>query len=154
MKTKLFTLLMVILAMTSLQQIAGANPRKPVIKAVKSTRAAMTPDLKKNLEFDFAKASVRMTYDQKLSRLAEVIKQNNYAIALRGHADAIGKFKPNWVLSQKRADAVKAYLIRSGVDSSKVVATAFGATRPIASNKTPEGRQRNRRVEIIVDPIN
>jgi len=108
-------------------------------------------DLKKNLEFDFARASVRMSYNEKLDQLADHIKQDNYAVALRGFADSIGTYKGNWNLSQKRADAVKAYLISKGVADNKIVATAFGSTKPIATNKTAGGRQKNRRVEIILN---
>jgi len=53
-------------------------------------------------------------------------------------------------ISEKRAEAVRNYLTQQGVPESSTTATGFGKTRPIASNDTPEGRQQNRRVELIV----
>jgi OOP family OmpA-OmpF porin len=54
------------------------------------------------------------------------------------------------ILSQKRADAVKRYLIGKGVDGSKLETAGFGESKPIADNKTPAGRQKNRRVEMAI----
>lgn len=111
-------------------------------------------ELVKNLDYDFSKSSIRSSYYDRLDQLAETIKDKKYAIALRGHADAIGTYKGNWVLSQKRADAVKEYLVKKGVPGDLIVSTAFGSTQPIASNKTAEGRQQNRRVEIKLQETN
>ena len=122
--------------------------KSPVHNLNRSATFYSLSELKKNIEYDFAKASIRIVYDDRLDQLAKLMKDKNLAVALRGHADAIGTFKGNWVLSQKRADAVKEYLISKGVSTDKIVSTAFGSTVPVASNKTPDGRQKNRRVEI------
>ncbi len=111
-------------------------------------------ELKKNLEYDFAKSTIRNNYNDRLDQLAKLIITKNCVIALRGHADSIGTYKGNWMLSQKRADAVKDYLVKSGVTENKIVVVAFGSTIPVASNKTAEGRQKNRRVEIILKDLN
>ncbi|MGF7081522.1 OmpA family protein [Mucilaginibacter sp. UYCu711] len=108
-------------------------------------------ELSKNIEYDFAKASVRNAYTTKLDQLAQILIKNKSAVALRGFADSIGTYKGNWVLSEKRANAVKNYLIKKGVDSDKIVATPFGSTQPVATNRTAAGRQKNRRVEIKVN---
>jgi outer membrane protein OmpA-like peptidoglycan-associated protein len=108
-------------------------------------------ELKKNIEYDYAKASIRILYDDRLDQLAKLVKDKDYVIALRGHADKIGTFKGNWVLSQKRADAVKLYLVSKGVPEEKIVTTAYGSTIPVAPNSTAAGRQKNRRVEIKIN---
>lgn len=101
-----------------------------------------------NVEFDFDKAAIRAAHQAELEKLAALVLANNYAVKLSGHADSIGEYVYNWKLSKSRADEIKIYLIEKGVDSSKVAATEFGNTKPLASNTTSEGRQRNRRVEI------
>jgi outer membrane protein OmpA-like peptidoglycan-associated protein len=147
MKTKLilpalFTALLLAFSLS----LKANNP--PVSKSLKATTVYSMNELKKNLEYDYAKASIRIVYDDRLDQLAKLMKDKNLAVALRGHADAKDSFKPNWVLSQKRADAVKDYLVSKGVPADKIISTAFGSTVPVASNTTVEGRQKNRRVEI------
>ena len=102
------------------------------------------------IEFDFASSSVRQRYHPDLDKLAQSIKTEKYVLALRGHADSIGNYVSNWKLSEKRANEVKKYLIEKGVSETSVVTTPFGSTIPIASNKTPSGRQKNRRVEVNI----
>jgi len=110
--------------------------------------------LQKDLQYDFAKAAIRRAYYSRLDELAQVINEKKCAVALRGFADSIGTYKGNWLLSQKRSDAVKKYLVSKGVPQELIVSTAFGSTEPIASNKTVVGRQLNRRVEIKIKDIN
>jgi len=145
-KKNLITVLGVLLFLIFSINSNGSNP--PTKKVTRAKTSYSIAELKKNLEYDYAAASIRIIYDDRLDQLAKLMKDKDYAVALRGHADAIGTFKGNWVLSQKRADAVKAYLVSKGVSNSKIVSTAFGSTIPVASNKTSEGRQQNRRVEI------
>ena len=70
-------------------------------------------------------------------------------VELGGHASEEGTPDYNLQLSKDRANAVKTYLVNSGVAASKIVTKGFGETRPVASNATEEGRQLNRRVEIV-----
>jgi outer membrane protein OmpA-like peptidoglycan-associated protein len=154
MKTKWTTAVLGTVLLFSFMFTAQGKPRRHYLRKTKTAhRAYSMAELKKNLEFDFAHASVRMYYDERLDQLANTIKRDNDAIALRGFADSIGTYKGNWVLSQKRADAVKAYLVDKGVAENKIVTTAFGSTKPVATNKTRAGRQKNRRVEILLDPV-
>lgn len=104
----------------------------------------------KVLEFDFAKGSIREGYIPNLNRIAVEAIKNNTLVSLSGHADSIGAYKANWVLSDKRAMVVKDYLVSKGVKEERIVTTPYGDTVPIASNKTAEGRQKNRRVEISI----
>jgi outer membrane protein OmpA-like peptidoglycan-associated protein len=107
----------------------------------------------KKLEYDNNKESIRRAYFANLDQLVKTIKDNNYAVSLRGHADSIGKYKYNWVLSDKRAISVKDYLVSKGIKEDRIVTTPFGSTVPVATNKTPAGRQKNRRVEIELRKI-
>ncbi len=116
-------------------------------------KTAAEADLTRNLEYDFSRASVRMTYYTNLDKLAKFLIANKAPLALRGYADSIGAYKANWVLSDKRAMNVKKYLVEKGVSDQLIVTTPFGSTKPIASNKTPQGRQRNRRVEVKISQI-
>ncbi len=110
-------------------------------------------ELTKNIEYDFGKISIRNGYYDKLDQLAKTMVDGKYAVALRGYADSIGTFKGNWVISNKRAKEVKSYLVKQGVDEKKIVTTPFGSTKPIATNKTKQGRQKNRRVEIKLNDV-
>jgi outer membrane protein OmpA-like peptidoglycan-associated protein len=70
-------------------------------------------------------------------------------IEVNGFTDALGSASGNQKLSQKRADAVKAYLISKGTSESRITARGFGEESPVADNSTPDGRQKNRRIEIV-----
>jgi OOP family OmpA-OmpF porin len=67
-----------------------------------------------------------------------------------GHTDSIGTEKYNQGLSERRARATQDYVVKKGVDPAKVTTRGFGETKPIADNKTTEGRTKNRRVEVKV----
>lgn len=71
-------------------------------------------------------------------------------ILIGGHADSVGKASFNMKLSQKRANSVRNYLVSQGVPASKVVATGYGETQPVASNATKAGRAKNRRAEVHI----
>jgi outer membrane protein OmpA-like peptidoglycan-associated protein len=71
-------------------------------------------------------------------------------IEVIGHTDDVGDDDYNMKLSQQRAEAMRDYLVGTGLDPNKIVTVGAGETRPIASNKTPEGRAENRRVEVLV----
>lgn len=138
----------------SARLISRITPPGKSVKVIKVKVAYSLALLQKNVQYDFAKISIRKAYYNRLDELAEVINEKKCAVALRGYADSIGTYKGNWVLSQKRADAVKAYLVKKGVPQQLIVSTAFGSTEPVASNRTVAGRQQNRRVEIKIKDIN
>jgi OOP family OmpA-OmpF porin len=75
----------------------------------------------------------------------------DWTLKLSGHTDNQGDATKNLMLSEKRAKAVKKFLVSKGVKADKVIAEWFGQTVPIADNTTPEGRQKNRRVEMKVE---
>lgn len=86
---------------------------------------------------------------EKLDRVAEIIfRSQQVEITLNGYTDSYGSPYYNKIVSETRANAVKTYLIGKGVDPSKIATVGYGAQKFLASNKTREGRQFNRRVEI------
>ena len=70
------------------------------------------------------------------------------SITVEGHTDSIGSAEANQDISEKRANAVKEYLVSKGIDGSRIQTKCYGKTKPIATNKTREGRAKNRRIEI------
>lgn len=84
-----------------------------------------------------------------LDELAEILKRYEAAnLTIEGHADSQGEDAYNLTLSQKRTESVKTYLMGKGIMESRLTATGFGETKPIADNKTSVGRAKNRRVEL------
>ncbi len=131
-----------------------APASKKIIKAPAEEKTARKTAAVDKLEYDFAQSAIREDYYTDLNQLAKTAVAEDYVLSLRGHADSIGNYVANWKLSDKRALAVKDYLITQGVAANRIVTTPYGSTIPIASNQTPEGRQRNRRVEIKLQKIN
>jgi len=104
----------------------------------------------RNLEFDLGKATIRAKSYPTLNRVAELLTEKNFSLKLAGHTDNSGSMALNLKLSKDRAEAVKAYLVSQGANPSRIEATGYGPNQPIASNKTAEGRQQNRRVEFSI----
>lgn len=92
-------------------------------------------------------ASSRATLDQCAAVIAEFSKT---AVLVQGHTDATGSEAYNQQLSERRATAVKNYLLGRGVDPVRIAAIGYGESYPVASNTTPDGRRLNRRVDILL----
>lgn len=103
------------------------------------------------IEFDFDKSEVRPQYHEKLRMAAEFIKKYpDTQFLLAGHTDSKGSDEYNKALSMRRAAAVKKYLVEKfGIAAQLMTPRGYGETQPVATNDTDEGRQRNRRVEVI-----
>lgn len=104
----------------------------------------------KNLEFDLGKATLKERSYATLNRVAGLLVEKNFSLKLAGHTDDTGSMALNLRLSKERAEAVKSYLVSQGANPSRIEATGYGPNQPIASNKTAEGRQQNRRVEFTL----
>lgn len=101
-----------------------------------------------NVFFDVGKAELRSESFADLDRLVSLLRDKpNAVIEISGHTDDVGKDSDNLDLSNRRAAAVRTYVIGKGIDEDRVSSKGFGETSPIASNKTDQGRQENRRVE-------
>ena len=103
------------------------------------------------IEFESGKATIKKKSYPLLDQIATIFIENkDYIIEVQGHTDNTGKADLNKTLSQKRADAVRDYLIAKGVDFQRLTAVGYGQDQPIADNKTAAGRQKNRRVEFKI----
>lgn len=100
--------------------------------------------------FETAGASIASGASRSLSRVVEFLKGNpDQKIFVEGHTDAQGDGAYNQRLSEQRAEAVKKEIVAGGISPERVIARGYGENRPVASNARREGRQLNRRVEII-----
>ncbi len=104
----------------------------------------------RNLEFDFGKSTIRAKSFPSLDRVARLLIDKNFSLKLAGHTDNVGSNDANLSLSKDRAESVKTYLVGKGANASRIEATGYGETQPIATNKTAAGRQKNRRVEFTL----
>jgi outer membrane protein OmpA-like peptidoglycan-associated protein len=102
--------------------------------------------------FETDSAVVKQSYQRTLVRLAQKLRSEGFRyLVVAGHTDSVGAEEYNRSLSERRSQAVKAVLLRSGVISSEQVQTeAYGERMPIATNDTAQGRQKNRRVDLQV----
>lgn len=101
--------------------------------------------------FDSGKYTLRPLAREKLAKISGIVlAYPSLRLAVEGNTDSVGTESFNQELSEHRAEGVRTYLTQQGVPESSTTATGFGKTRPIASNDTSEGRQQNRRVELIV----
>jgi outer membrane protein OmpA-like peptidoglycan-associated protein len=101
--------------------------------------------------FGFGQTTLTQSAMNSLNKLSQALKEYpNNLIAVEGHTDRIGSRAYNQELSEKRALNVAKYLVQQGIDSKRLKVTGFGKDNPIASNTTSDGRQANRRVEVII----
>lgn len=104
-----------------------------------------------NLEFETGKSVIKKASLVSLDGLADVMKKRSeFKLSLSGHTDNVGKPESNLTLSKNRTLAVKDFLVKSGIESDRIKTEWFGQTRPVAENTTPQGRQKNRRVEMKI----
>jgi outer membrane protein OmpA-like peptidoglycan-associated protein len=122
--------------------------------AVKEEPRGTVITLPGNVLFASGKWDLLAAAQEKLDHVAEALKnQADHRMVVEGHTDSQGTESSNIELSQKRAQAVRDFLVSRGVPSDIISATGLGQSRPVADNRTAEGRANNRRVEIIVQPI-
>src|SRR5260370_25883704 len=136
-----------------------------VVAAVSQVRQAQTAlnaeendfevrvNLPADVLFDFDKSDIRSDAAKSLSFLATIIRANPKGrTRLEGHTDAVGNAQYNQALSERRAESVKAWLVKNeSLDATKLVTKGWGKTKPIAPNDTEANRQKNRRLEAIVE---
>ncbi len=143
----------------------GAEPKKTAVVAPEpapTTQPAPMPEpvavsesvaLSAGALFDVNSDQLKDAGKQELSALATHIKalQEIQSIKIIGHTDSTGAASYNQVLSQRRANAVKNYLLDQGISPTVMSTLGMGEERPVASNATREGRAQNRRVEIKIE---
>ena len=101
--------------------------------------------------FDFNKYTLKPGAREKMAKVSGILlAYPGLRLQVEGHTDSIGSDEYNMVLSQKRADTVRDYLVSQGVPAANVSSVGLGKADPVASNDTNAGRQQNRRVELVV----
>jgi OmpA-OmpF porin, OOP family len=104
-----------------------------------------------NIFFDTGKSELRPESFPELDRMITTLNENpKLVFELSGHTDNVGSNESNQKLSQDRADSVREYFISKGIEPDRVASKGYGETKPVATNDTDEGRQRNRRVEFMI----
>ena len=103
------------------------------------------------IEFETGKAVIKKQSFAILNQIAVTFIANpSYKVEVQGHTDNVGKPEMNKELSEKRAQAVRKYLVDAGVPATQLTAHGYGDEKPIADNKTKAGRAKNRRVEFNI----
>jgi outer membrane protein OmpA-like peptidoglycan-associated protein/tetratricopeptide (TPR) repeat protein len=136
-------------------------PLKPIVRdtATLSAQKAINNNalkkgqsvILKNVFFTTDSYDLQATSYTELNRLAQLLKENTQLnIEIGGHTDSTGTVAHNTELSSKRAKAVYDYIISKGIDKKRISYKGYGSTRPIANNKTPQGRATNRRTEFTI----
>lgn len=118
---------------------------------IKTEEAAVLKTAFENLEFETGKAVIRSSSFASLDNLAKLmLEKPAWKLHISGHTDNVGNDDSNMKLSKDRAESTAKYLKGKGVASDRFIVDWFGETKPIADNGTPEGRQKNRRVEMEI----
>ncbi len=122
----------------------------------KPTASEMTEEISKsgkmilNINFDTAKSSIKQSDVTLVDEIYKVMKDDpSLKLSIEGHTDSSGSKAMNQKLSESRAKTVKSELEKKGIDTSRLKATGYGESKPIASNNTAEGKAKNRRVELV-----
>jgi len=120
------------------------------------TATAMMDSLKANghialaINFDTGKSTIKDESLPIIEQMVDLMKTNaDLKVEIQGHTDNVGDAKFNQKLSEDRAAAVKKALVDKGIDAARMIAAGYGDTKPVADNKTDDGRAQNRRVELV-----
>ena len=125
-----------------------ANSGCPEIK--REVRELLTKAMQ-GIQFETNKAIIKPVSFPILDQIAQTFIDNpTWLVEVQGHTDNVGKADYNQNLSERRANSVRDYLVGKGVPAEKLTAKGYGLTKPIADNKTADGRKQNRRVEFVI----
>jgi outer membrane protein OmpA-like peptidoglycan-associated protein len=106
----------------------------------------------KGANFAFNSAKINPGDETRLSDTVAILQKHpDVKVVCNGYTDSVGSQAYNLKLGQRRADAVREYLVSQGIDASRIRTDSFGKENPVATNDTPEGRAENRRVEVVVE---
>ena len=123
------------------------------IPAAEPTADRMKYCVSLDIEFDINKSDIRPQYHEEVAKVGTFMKNNPTTTAvIEGYTDEVGTEEYNQRLSQRRADSVVKFLeTHFGIDSSRLTAKGYGETKPISTNTTDAGKQKNRRIDAIID---
>jgi chemotaxis protein MotB len=121
---------------------------------VTETNRGVSIEISDSILFAPADAGIGVESSEVLKAIALVLVNDNHSIQVEGHTDNVPISKPqfpsNWELSAVRASSVVRLFIEGGIAENRLVAVGHGSNQPVASNATPEGRMRNRRVQVMI----
>ncbi len=117
---------------------------------VREEKRGLVVDLSSEIMFGKGAAELHPAAYVALDEVVDLLKKYPNKVSVEGHTDTVGGDAENFKLSSARAWAIYSYLVKRGIDPSRMTVKGWGATKPIASNKTSTGRAKNRRVEIII----
>jgi len=104
-----------------------------------------------NIEFDLGSDVLKWSSYETINHLGRILNSNpNWKLKLGGHADETGNDMVNLILSKKRVESIRDFLLRRDVNEDQIILRYFGEKYPIADNATEEGRTKNRRVELML----
>lgn len=128
---------------------APVPPRKPAPVMKEKVTISL------NVEFDTDKAMVKDKYYDEIKKVSNFMKEfPDTNVTVEGHTDEIGSQEYNQALSESRAKSVRQYMIdKFGMDGSRISAVGYGEELPVATNDTEEGRQKNRRVDAVMEAV-
>jgi outer membrane protein OmpA-like peptidoglycan-associated protein len=119
---------------------------KPAIQRIEVGKSIVL----EGITFRTGKSTIEPTSETTLMEAFDALKANsNLEVEIRGYTDNVGKLASNKKLSLRRAEAVRSWLVMKGINSLRIGVAGFGVENPIADNNTPEGRQKNRRIEFF-----
>jgi len=134
-----------LLTVKSMQQEVTADASSIADELSKSGHIALY-----GIHFETAKATILPDSESVLAEVAKMLQQNpDVKVSVEGHTDNVGSAAANQTLSEKRAQAVVAWLSSHGIEGSRLQAKGWGASKPVEDNATEEGRAKNRRVELV-----
>lgn len=129
----------------------GLNNVKGEFKDATRTDEGVRFTLSSDLLFPTNSSYLTDAAKAELNKLSKLLNEDrSKKIRVDGHTDSTGEAGYNQWLSEKRANSVKQYLEDAGVSASRITTQGLGQTAPVADNKTPEGRAKNRRVEVVI----
>ena len=127
---------------------------------VQQLRDGLSVNVAQEILFASGSAALDKSGSEVLQRVAEQLKQTKYQVVVTGHTDnkpigggLVNRYPTNWELAGARAASVVRLFAESGLSTSRLLAASMADTRPVASNDTPEGRSKNRRIEIRLRPV-
>jgi outer membrane protein OmpA-like peptidoglycan-associated protein len=125
------------------------------IAEVKRTENGLLVQMKNDILFDVNSDGVKPAGMGDLAKMGDILaKYSDDRVRIEGHTDSTGDAKYNQALSERRAAAVKAVLVSRGVQETQITVVGLGESKPVADNSTPDGRAKNRRVELHIDVPN
>jgi outer membrane protein OmpA-like peptidoglycan-associated protein len=135
------------------RHLKDVEERLARLAAVRQEPRGMVITLSGSVLFASNQSTLLPEAEMRLNQVADaLLSTRERNIVVEGYTDSRGSPEHNLMLSQQRADAVRAFLIGRGYDPDRIVARGYGSAKPVADNGTPEGRANNRRVEIVVPP--